>query len=87
MPVEAGCDPGPPSTYARRFTYDTVTYKPRTLRYLVDVVGADRVVLGTDWPAPMTFDDPVGRLEGMGELNEEERHALLRGTAAWVFGA
>jgi hypothetical protein len=34
----------------------------------------------------MTFDDPVGRLETMTELSDEERHALLRGTAANLFG-
>ena len=76
-----------PSSYVRRFLYDTVVYTPRNLRFLIDVVGADRVVFGTDWPAPMTFDDPVGRLERMVELSDEERHALLRGTAASVFGA
>lgn len=75
-----------PSAYARRFYYDTVVYTPRNLRFLLDVVGADRVVFGTDWPAPMTFDDPVGRLESMGELSEDEREALLRGTAATLFG-
>ena len=75
-----------PSTYARRFYYDTVVYTPRNLRFLIDVVGPDRVVFGTDWPAPMTFDDPVGRLETMEELSDEERHALLRGTAASLFG-
>jgi hypothetical protein len=34
----------------------------------------------------MTFDDPVGRLESMAELSDEEKHALLRGTAASLFG-
>lgn len=75
-----------PSTYVRRFYYDTVVYTPRNLRFLLDVVGADRVVFGTDWPAPMTFDDPVGRLETMDVLSEDEREALLRGTAATIFG-
>ncbi|MEX0756282.1 MAG: amidohydrolase family protein [Actinomycetota bacterium] len=75
-----------PSTYVRRFYYDTVVYTPRNLRFLIDVVGADRVVFGTDWPAPMTFDDPVGRLEAMDELSTDEREALLRGTAATIFG-
>ena len=42
-----------PSTYVDRFYYDTVTYTDRNLRFLVDVVGAERVVFGTDWPAPM----------------------------------
>jgi len=75
-----------PSSYVRRFYYDTVVYTPRNLRFLLDVVGADRVVFGTDWPAPMTFEDPVGRLETMEELTDDERHALLRGTAAELFG-
>jgi hypothetical protein len=34
----------------------------------------------------MTFDDPVGRLETMTELSDEERYALLRGIAASLFG-
>jgi hypothetical protein len=34
----------------------------------------------------MTFDDPVGRLETMPELTDDEREALLRGTAASLFG-
>ena len=48
-----------------------MVYTPRNLRFLIDVVGADRVIFGTDWPAPMTFDDPVGRLERMKELQTE----------------
>jgi hypothetical protein len=34
----------------------------------------------------MTFDDPVERLESMSELTDAEREALLRGTAAAIFG-
>jgi aminocarboxymuconate-semialdehyde decarboxylase len=34
-----------------RFYYDTVVYTARNLRFLIDVVGADRVLFGTDWPA------------------------------------
>jgi aminocarboxymuconate-semialdehyde decarboxylase len=86
-PDERGKSADRPSTYVRRFYYDTVVYTPRNLRFLLDVVGADRVVFGTDWPAPMTFDDPVGRLETMTELTDEEREALLRGTAASIFGS
>jgi aminocarboxymuconate-semialdehyde decarboxylase len=73
-----------PSAYVRRFYYDTVVYTPRNLRFLIDTVGVDRVVFGTDWPAPMTFDDPVGRLETMAELTPVEREQLLRGTAASI---
>jgi aminocarboxymuconate-semialdehyde decarboxylase len=86
-PDSRGRSQGPPSSYVRRFLYDTVVYTPRNLRFLIDVVGPDRVVFGTDWPAPMTFDDPVGRLETMVELTPDEREQILRGTAAAIFGA
>ncbi|HEX7428664.1 MAG TPA: amidohydrolase family protein [Mycobacterium sp.] len=86
FPSMRGATTGPPSTYARRFTYDAVTYEPRTLRYLVDVVGADRVVLGTDWPAPMRVLEPVQRLSRIGVLTPDEIESILRGTAAMLLG-
>jgi aminocarboxymuconate-semialdehyde decarboxylase len=86
FPSMRGATQGPPSTYARRFTYDAVTYEARTLRFLVDVVGADRVVLGTDWPAPMRVLEPVTRLTAIGVLTPEEVESILRGTAAMLLG-
>lgn len=86
FPSLRGATTGPPSSYARRFTYDAVTYEPRTLRYLVDVVGADRVVLGSDWPAPMRVLDPVRRLTRIGVLTPQEIESILRGTAAMLLG-
>ncbi|CAN5516883.1 amidohydrolase family protein [soil metagenome] len=87
FPSMRGATTGPPSSYARRFTYDSVTYEPRTLRFLLDVVGADRVVLGTDWPAPMRVVDPVRRLNQMDCLDQHEKDAILRGTAVTLLGA
>lgn len=43
----------PPSTYIRRFYFDTITHASDRLSALVDWVGADRVVLGTDIPFDM----------------------------------
>lgn len=43
----------PPSTYLRRFYYDTITHAPVPLKFLVELVGADRVVIGTDIPFDM----------------------------------
>jgi aminocarboxymuconate-semialdehyde decarboxylase len=39
-----------PAEYLRRIWYDCITYDLGALRYLVSVVGADRVLFGTDWP-------------------------------------
>lgn len=40
-----------PSAVARRFFYDSMVFDPRGLRFIIDYLGADRVVLGTDFPA------------------------------------
>ena len=42
-----------PSTYLRRFWYDTITHAATPLTFLIDLVGADRVLLGTDLPFDM----------------------------------
>lgn len=67
----------PPSDYLRRFYYDCCTYSGPMLRFLVDTVGIDRIVLGTDYPAPMFLHDPVNWLWGLDELTEEEKRAIL----------
>jgi aminocarboxymuconate-semialdehyde decarboxylase len=69
--------PVPPSEYLNRFYYDSCTYTEETLRFLIDAVGIDRVVLGTDYPAPMVQEDPVDWLEKMTGISEAERKAIL----------
>jgi len=48
-----------PSSLLRRFYYDTVVHGPEALRFLVERVGGDRVVLGSDYPFPMGDPEPV----------------------------
>ena len=67
----------PPSTYLNRFYYDCLTHSEPALRYLIDTVGIDRVVLGTDWPADMMIDWPVGWVMGLSTLTLEEKEAIL----------
>jgi len=43
------------------------------------MVGADRVVLGSDWPAPMAVNDPVGAIRDSPVLNDKEKEAILWG--------
>ena len=44
---------------------------------LLDTVGADRVVLGTDWPADMRIDWPVAWVLGLKSLTQEEKEQIL----------
>src|SRR5947207_9630209 len=77
FPALRGASRDRPSTYLRRFFYDTVTYTDRNLRFLLDMVGPDRVLFGTDWPAPMVVDDPVRRVTTSAVLQDGERDAIL----------
>ncbi|MGW0712677.1 amidohydrolase family protein [Streptomyces sp. NPDC002643] len=70
----------PPSRYLRRMWFDSLVYTPRGLRHLIEVVGADRVVLGTDHPFDMGVDDPVARLDAAG-LIAADRSAVAGGNA------
>jgi aminocarboxymuconate-semialdehyde decarboxylase len=67
----------PPSTYLRRFYYDCIVYTESALRFLIDTVGADRVVFGTDWPYDMALDWPVSWILAMESLTQEEKEAIL----------
>ena len=67
----------PPSEYLDRFYYDCLTHSEPALRMLIDTVGIDRVVLGTDWPADMMIDWPVGWVMGLPSLTQDEKEAIL----------
>jgi len=71
----------PPSSYLRRFHYDTITHSGPILLDLVRLVGADRVVLGSDHPADMSYERPVDVVERVTELTGRERDLILGGNA------
>jgi aminocarboxymuconate-semialdehyde decarboxylase len=66
-----------PTEYLPRFHYDCCTYDGGILRFLVDRVGIDQVVLGTDYPAPMYLPDPVNWIRSLDELSHTEKEAIL----------
>lgn len=59
--VVRGASQRPPSHYLDRFFVDTVVFEPPALRLLVDTMGIDRVILGSDYPYPLG-ERPVGRV-------------------------
>jgi aminocarboxymuconate-semialdehyde decarboxylase len=75
----------PPSEYLRRMWYDALVYTPRALRHLVEAAGADKVVLGTDYPFDMGVTDPVERAAAAG-LPAADLTAILSGNATALFG-
>ena len=69
--------PQPPSAYQRRLYYDTVTGSEEALRFLLDRVGVDRIVLGSDWPFVPWHPSPVTWVRGLASLTAEEKDAIL----------
>ncbi len=67
----------PPSAYLNKFYYDCLTHSEEALRYLIDCVGIDRVVFGTDWPFDMAVDWPVSWVLSMESLTQDEKEAIL----------
>jgi aminocarboxymuconate-semialdehyde decarboxylase len=72
----------PPTEYLGRFYYDCITHSEPALRFLVDSVGSDRVVFGTDYPgfaagkAGAAYQ-PRAWLVGMKRLTDAEKQAIL----------
>ena len=67
----------PPSAYLNKFYYDCLTHSEPALRYLIDTVGIDRIVFGTDWPADMAIDWPVSWILSLETLTQAEKDAIL----------
>jgi aminocarboxymuconate-semialdehyde decarboxylase len=72
--------------YIRRFHYDTMTYDLKTLRFLVGLVGSDRVVVGTDnsFGARQNLEWPNAIVESL-NLPPADQDRILRGNAARLF--
>jgi aminocarboxymuconate-semialdehyde decarboxylase len=70
--------------YVRRFHYDSITYYPETLRFLIGLVGSDRVVIGSDGYAPMDVAEPNALIGQLG-LSVQDRDRIFRGNAMRLF--
>jgi aminocarboxymuconate-semialdehyde decarboxylase len=77
--------PRPPSAYLDRFYFDTIGHSPDALRYLIGLVGAERVMLGSDYCFDMGYEDPVGVLDALG-LGAADRARILGGNAVRLLG-
>ncbi len=74
-----------PSGYLRRFHYDTLVQFPPALAYLVQTVGADRVLLGSDHPFWLGDPEPIRIVREAG-LEPAAQSAILGDNAARLYG-
>ena len=78
--TEKNQQPRPFREYIRRFHYDYLTYYPEAFRFLVSLVGSDRIMVGTDEFAARDIDYPCAVVEQM-NLPPADRDRILRGNA------
>ncbi len=72
--------PHKPSEYLARLYFDTIVHSVAALQYLIEVVGAERVVIGTDYPMGMGDFEPVKKIMDL-NLTEPQRALVLGANA------
>ena len=76
-----------PREYLGRFYLDSLVHDADALRYLIGLMGAEKIALGSDYPFPLGEAQPGRLIESMGELDAGVRQRLLAGTALEFLGA
>jgi aminocarboxymuconate-semialdehyde decarboxylase len=70
-----------PSTYLKRLYYDTVNFNPHMLKMVREMIGADRMVLGSDYPHLLgSIERAVSSIESL-EIPDDEKRKIFEGTA------
>lgn len=77
---------GPDGDRPARFYVDSLTHEPHALRELIRLMGAERIMLGSDYPFPLGEDQPGTMIESMPDLSPEIRDRLLSRTAIEFLG-
>jgi aminocarboxymuconate-semialdehyde decarboxylase len=73
-----------PSAYLKRLYYDTVNFNPHMLKMVREMIGADRMVLGSDYPHLLgSIDRAVSSIESL-EIPAEEKQQIFEGTALTI---
>jgi len=74
-----------PTEYLRQLYFDSLVFTPEALRHLTAETGPHQIVMGTDYPYPWTRTS-VDHILATPGLNDDERIAMLGGTAAKLLG-
>jgi aminocarboxymuconate-semialdehyde decarboxylase len=70
-----------PKELLKRIYFDSLVFEPQALRYLINLVGADHVCIGTDAPFDMADIDPKATIDAVPALTPQERQCVCCGTA------
>ncbi|VTR92049.1 2-amino-3-carboxymuconate-6-semialdehyde decarboxylase : 3-hydroxyanthranilate 3,4 dioxygenase OS=Gemmata sp. Wa1-1 PE=4 SV=1: Amidohydro_2 [Gemmata massiliana] len=77
-------NPVNPREYLNRIVVDALVHDARSLQYLIDVMGSDRVALGTDYPFPLGETEPGSLIRSMKLPRDIEENLLFRTACSWL---
>ena len=75
--------PRPPSQYLQRFTFDTVVHSKSVMEFVIGEVGAERIMIGSDYCLDMGYERPVQFLDQV-NLTSAQRKMILGDNAARI---
>ena len=78
--------PQPPTAYLKKIYVDTVVFTPHQLAALVSLLGADHVIMGTDYPFDMAEFDPIGHVASVNAFDRSTFEAIVGGNAKRLLG-
>jgi len=78
--------PRPPSEYVERFSVDSAVFDDKTLRFLLDVMGDTRVMMGSDYPFPLGEIHPGEMIKNSELIDDATKQTVLYDNAANFFG-
>jgi len=73
-----------PRSYLGKFWIDSLVHDERILDYLIDLVGADRIALGSDYPFPLGEDSPGKLIEHMPYSDHTKEWLLYKSALSWM---
>jgi aminocarboxymuconate-semialdehyde decarboxylase len=76
-----GISKSSPKDLLKRIYFDSLVFEPQALRYLIDLVGADHVCIGTDAPFDMADENPKATIDAVPGITPLERQCVCCGTA------
>lgn len=72
-----------PSTYLRRFTYDTISHSAQIMNFIISMVGADRIMIGSDYCFDMGYERPLAMLDEL-KISDADKKLIMGETAAKI---
>jgi aminocarboxymuconate-semialdehyde decarboxylase len=78
-------NPVNPREYLGKFWIDSLVHDPKAMNYIIDLIGAEKICLGSDYPFPLGEHHPGKLIESMNELSSAVKEKLLfRNALEWM---